>query len=469
MKPKIVVIGAGSYFFGRPVIWNVANSPVMRGGTLALVDTNPNTVKTMVGLAEKTFEAVGAPTRVVGTTDRREALVDADFVVLAFSDRNAYFRGVDCTIAEKYGVRMCSGDTIGPGGVFRALREIPTLLSIARDCEQICPSAWLLNFVNPSTVLGMTLMRHSSMRSFAMCDSLHEPYVRLRYLKEAGILPDSADSVPPEIEARLDFVIAGVNHLTWILRFTYDGRDMLPVLKEKLAARAAEERKAFGPTKSGEAGRTDDNTYSKAKYNAVYSLELMEIYGAYPACVGHTKEYVPFYQGIGVSPVDPEPLKVFDSIEREKAMADRMAETAAYAEGKKPIAEFLESGKGDHATDIIEAMWGDLGKSFYINTPNRGAVTNMADDAFLELRCDLDMHGPRPQPVGVMPRGLRGFQETVIDTHELTVEAAVSCDRDVLLRAFMSDPIIHNVSDARAMIAELLEAERDALDPRWYK
>ena len=142
--------------------------------------------------------------------------------------------------------------------------------------------------------------------------------------------------------------------------------------------------------------------------------------------------------------------------------------TEKIADGTIPIGEFFVKGRGDHATDIIESMWGNLGKKFYINSPNRGAVGNLPDDAFLELLCDLDMKGPCPRPVGDMPRGLLGLTQQVLDTHELTVEAAVSCDRRILLRALATDPLVNNLSDAKHIMAELLEAERDHLDRRWF-
>ena len=147
--PKVVVIGAGSYFFARPVIRNMVNSPVLRGGTLALVDTQPRVLETVMGVARRAAEATGAPLAIEGATDRNEVLPGADFVVLTFSDRNAYFRGVDSDISNRHGIRMCSADTIGPGGVFRALREIPIALEIAADVERLAPEAWVINFVNP--------------------------------------------------------------------------------------------------------------------------------------------------------------------------------------------------------------------------------------------------------------------------------------------------------------------------------
>ena len=113
-------------------------------------------------------------------------------------------------------------------------------------------------------------------------------------------------------------------------------------------------------------------------------------------------------------------------------------------------------------------MVGGLGKTFYINTHNAGAVTNMAADAYLELHCDVDMDGPKPHPVGEMPTGLRGMQRLVLDTHELTAEAVARCDHKLLRRAMMTDPIVNSIADADAVIRELLNAERDALPACWF-
>ncbi len=467
-RPKIVIIGAGSFFFGRPVIWNMATSKILRQGTLALVDTDPAVLKTMMTLARRVFDATETPAQLIGSTDRREVLQDADFVVLTFSERNAHYRGVDCAISQKHGIRMCSGDTIGPGGIFRALREVPRALDMARDTEKLAPYAWMINFVNPTSVLGIALMRYANVRSFAICDGLHEPHCRLRTLKAVGLLDQDAEQVPPEMEARLDLRVAGVNHFTWMTRFTYNGRDMMPVWRERLAEWAESEREQHRKLTDGQVG-SDNNAHAKARFNNVYSLQLMDIFGSYPDRIGHTKEYVPYFQSYGTAPVDPEPIMVFDAVERAQNMAVRWAETEQFARGGKSVDEFMSNGRSDHATDIIESMWGGLGKPFYVNTANRNAVTNMADDAFLELRCDLDLHGPRPQPVGKMPCGLLGLQQQVLDTHELTAQAAVTCDRDLLLRAMMTDPIVNNIADAEAIVKDLLEAECDILPDGWYE
>jgi len=455
--PKLTVIGAGSYFFGKPVIQKMATSKHMAGGTLALVDTDAKVLGVMMKLARRVLQHCKCGVKLIGNTDRRQVMGDSDFIVLTFSKRNAHYRGLDTQIAAKHGIRMCSSDTIGPGGIFRALREVPHVLAMAKDAARLAPDAWVVNFVNPTTVLGIALQRFAGdVKSFALCDGHHEPYNMLTWCKEVGILDESAEVVPPEVENKLDLAITGVNHCTWLLRFRYDGKDMLPALHRRLRQLVKEEKK-------------DIAEGSKSRFNRAYALQLFELYGAFPTAIGHTKEYVPFFQGYGVKPVRPEPVRLFDAEQRAREMAAAWEKTKQHANGKLSARHFLKNVTADHATDIIESMWGRLGKAFYINTFNRGAVTNLADDAFLELRCHVDMHGPRPLALGPMPRGLLALQQQVLDTHELTAQAAVTGDRALLRRAMLTDPICNNIPDADAVIKDLLAAQRDVLPKYWYK
>jgi len=455
--PKVTVIGAGSYFFGKPVIFKMATSEVMAGGTLALVDTNKQALATMLRLARRIFAKTKCRVKVIGDVDRRKVMGGSDFIVLTFSERNAHFRGLDTQIAARHGIRMCSSDTIGPGGIFRALREVPRALAMARDARRLAPDAWVINFVNPTTVLGIALRRYApEVRSFALCDGHHEPHFTLRWCKLLGILSEEAQTVPPEVQAKLDLAVGGVNHFTWILRFRYGGKNLMPALRRLLVKWSREEINSPGQR-------------SKSRYNATYGLQLFDLFGAYPDTTAHTKEYVPYFQGYGIRPPKPEPIALFDAEERASQMARAWEKTRQYASGKISAERFLKDVSSDHATDIIESMWGGLGKAFYINTANRGAVSNLPADAFLELRCDVDMRGPRPQPVGEMPRGILGLTHQILDTHELTAEAAVTGDRALLKRAMLTDPICNNIPDAEACIRQLLTAQRDALPDYWFR
>ncbi len=454
--PKVVIVGAGSLFFGRQAIWQMVHSEHLRGGTLALVDNQPAHLAKMAALARKVVEHHRAPLAVEASTDPREVLKGADFVVLSFADRSVKFRGIDCEVSETYGVRMCSGDTIGPGGVFRTLREFPHILRIAQDCRELCPDAWVINYINPTAANGIGLQKFiPEMKTFALCDGLHMPHVKKRYAARAGILGWD-DEMTPEVDRDFELVITGPNHFTWVLKARYKGKDVTGAIAENLRQEAATE------TDGGDRG-------AKAKFNASISHALYEAFGFIPACTGHTKEYVRFWQGLNTAPDPIPPLTLWETGDRYERHAKMWREVDEFVLETRPIGDYDSYVGPDHATDIIETMWGGLGKPFYINTPNRGAVTNLPDDAFLEMLCDVTMDGPVPRAVGEAPVGLRGLWQQVLDTHELSARAAVETDRDVLLRAMVCDPIVNSHVDARAIIDELLDRQRDALPAGWFE
>ncbi len=447
---------AGSLFFGRQAIWQMVHSPHLNTGTLGLVDTDKERLDKMARLAQMVVEQEKVPLKIVVSTDRTEVLDGADFVVLSFADHSVMFRGIDCEVSLKYGVRMCSGDTIGPGGIFRTMRELPVILDCARDVERLCPDAWVINYINPTAANGIGLMRHApNIKSFALCDGLHMPRIKRHYAIRAGII-DNDEQYTDDIDRRFDMRIAGVNHFTWMLKAAFDGKDAMPAIADFLRREGAKE------TDGGDTG-------AKARFNNLVGYELYRAFGKVPTCIGHTKEYVPFWQGKNVAPERIPPLAIWDTEERYRRHDHMWEQVDGFISGTTPIADYMGTFGPDHATDIIENMVADLKKPFYINTTNRGAVTNMADDAFLELLCDVDMEGPRPRAVGALPSGIHGMQRKVLDTHELTVEAAVSGDRDILRRAMLSDPMLTSIGDADAIIEELLEREREVLPGYWWK
>ncbi|MDF0599634.1 hypothetical protein P1J78_02710 [Psychromarinibacter sp. C21-152] len=454
--PKVVIIGAGSLFFGRQAIWQMVHSGHLNTGTLALVDTDKARLDKLERLARAVIEETGVALRLEASADRRAVLAGADFVVLSFARDTVRFRGLDTVVSEKYGIRMCSGDTIGPGGAFRAMRELPEIFACARDIRALCPEAWVINYINPAAVNGIALRRYApDLRSFALCDSLHMPHVKRAYAERAGLIAEGAP-LDAATDAAFDLRIAGVNHFTWVLIAAHDGRDVMPAIAESIRRRAATE------TDGGDTG-------AKALHNDAIGYQLYESFGVVPACVSHTKEYVRFWQGHGVMPTQVPALKLWETEDRYRRHQEMWDGIDAYLSGARPVAAFMEDFGPDHATDVIEAMWAGLDKPFYVNTENRGAVGNMADDAFLELLCDLDMEtGPVPRPVGDMPRGLRGMQEVVLDTHELTAEAVHEGSRDLLRRALLTDPLSNTIEDTEALIDALLDAERDAVPQHWF-
>lgn len=455
MKPKVVVIGAGSLFFGRQAIWQMVQSPHLNSGTLSLVDNNPQRMEKMGLLAQKVVAETDVDLHIQVASNWKDALPDADFVVLSFAADTVRYRGLDCEISEKYGIRMCSGDTIGPGGIFRAMRDLPLIMDCLADVERLCPDAWVINYINPSAVNGMAIARYApGVKSFALCDSLHMPHVKTRYAKWAGIIVDDADW-NAELDSAFDLRIAGVNHFTWMLRAEFQGRDVRAQISETLRRGVVTET-------------MDGDRSAKAIHNDAIGYQLYEIFGVIPVCVSHTKEYLRFYQGHGVL-LDAIPALSIWETDMRYARHDAMwRQVDDFITGALPIGQYMSTFGPDHATDIVENMVGGLGKPFFINTYNRGAVSNMADDAFLELLCDMGMDGPEPRPVGEMPRGIRGLQEQILDTHELTAEAIVRADYSLLRRAMMTDPLTNSIADADAILRELLAAQREALPDHWY-
>lgn len=452
--PKVVVIGAGSLFFGRQAIWQMVFSPHLNKGTLALVDTDSERLNKLARLAELVIADNGVPLALEASTKRKDVLSAADFVVLSFADRSVKFRGIDCEVSKEYGVRMCSGDTIGPGGIFRAMRELPVIFECAKDIESICPDAWVINYINPTTVHGIALRRYvPHLKSFALCDSHHMPHVKRRYAVRAGIIEDEGNYTD-KIDRAFDLQIAGVNHFTWMLKAEHMGRNVMPAIAESIRVDAISET-------------DEDGRGAKAKFNSAIGYALYQAFGCVPTCVAHTKEYLRFWQGRGKLAGPIPPLSIWETAPRYRLHADMWQQVDDFIAGKLPISDYITTLGADHATDIIENMVGGLGKPFYINTFNQGAVTNMADDAFLELLCDVGMDGPRPRPVGEMPRGLRGLQELVLDTHELTAEAVATCDPAVMRRAMLTDPLTSSMTDADAIIRQLLEAEKEVLPNCW--
>jgi len=451
--PKVVVLGAGSLFFGREAIWQMVSSAHLNKGTLGLVDTDPDRLDKMGRLAEMVRDHAAADLAIEASTERKDVLEDADFVVLSFAKDSVKYRDIDCKLSAKYGIRMCSGDTIGPGGIFRTLRELPEIMAAGKDIESLCGNAWVINYINPTAAMGVALRRYApNLKSFALCDGNRMPRVRRHNAVLAGIIDDEKDYTD-EIDAKFDLRIAGPNHFTWIIKAEYDGRDVLPAIAATVLEAAEPE---------------DPKAGSKQKYNSAICHALYEIYGAIPTATGHTKEYVRFWQGLGKTDEPIPPISLWDAPTRYKRHEAMWEQVDEFLSGSRPIGEYMSLFGPDHATDIIETMSSGQKRQYYINTANSGAVSNIADDRVLELLCEVSPSGPTPVAVGDAPPGIRGLWEQVLDSHELAAEAAFTGDRKILRRAMLTDPLVSSIADADALTGELLAAERDALPDCWF-
>lgn len=453
--PKVVIIGAASAFFGRQTICGMVTRPALRNGCLALADTDETKLRWMHSIAKRAVEATGGCLRIEASTDYRSLLKGADFVILAFAVEGVKLREVDSDISTRHGMVMCSGDTVGPGGIMRTLREVPRQAEILNEVRRQCPKAWVINWVNPTATMGIAMMRHfPDLKTLAICDGPHNPHFDDRLIIKAG-LAESPEEITDALRSRVLIRSTGVNHFNWLIEMRYDGEDMTPRIFEKLKSDSQEQHVA-----------ASEDT-KKALANRI-AYQLAKSLGYAPMCVWHTQEYLPFFQGHDIDKEEALTLAKWRVDVRWRWMNEGWDDMQALAEGRRPIRDFLENTKKDHASDIIEAMWAGLRKTFYINTPNNGAVTNMPNDAYLELLSLVNMHAVQPLSFGEIPRPLVGYIHRVLDEHELAVEAATTFSRKTLLQAFLASMVTVSIPDAENCMNELLEAQREYLPVEWF-
>jgi alpha-galactosidase len=454
--PKVVLIGAGSAFFGRQTIWSMVSKPALANGTLALVEPDTQKLGWLQKIARRAIAARKVPLKLQVSTDRKELLKGADFVTLAFANEGVELRGVDARISTRHGMIMCSADTIGPGGTMRTLREVPRQSKILKDVEKLCPEAWVINWVNPTAAMGIAMMRHfPHLKSLAICDGPHNPMFDDNLIVRAG-LADSAAEITDALRSRVRIRSGGVNHFNWLVEMTHEGRDVTERIKQKLRD-------------SSQAIHVANSESGKVELTNRIAAQLADAVGYVPMCIWHTQEYLPYFQGHDINKADALTIRPWSVEVRRQWMNACWTDMRHIASGKRPIDDFLAKTTADHASDIIEAMWAGLPKRFYINMPNGGAVPNMASDAFLELLCDVNMNQVRPLPFGPMPRPLTGYLQRVLDEHELAVEAAITHDRKTLRQAFLASMVAVSIPDVDACIADLLAAEKKYLPLAWVR
>ena len=434
--PKLVVIGAGSIFFTRSVAVGMCKDARYSGGTLCLVDLNPEMLDVMRRVCERIIEETGADLALEATTDRTEALPGADFVVLSFSIKGVDLRETETVVPLKYGVIQSSGDSTGPGGLFRSIRTIPAVLAVARDIEAICPEAWVFNYINPSTVVGAALNRCTNLKVLALCDGVMLPDKKLELMERVG--------VPPEAEAEVVMKIGGLNHFSWVTEFRHGEQDLMPRLLQSLKE-------------------------NPEQYSSRATEKLLEVFGVYSAIGGHMVEFLPYFQGRGLRPEESYVNQVFEIDERRKWMREFHEEIHAQADGREPIRKLIDETRPDLVVRIANSIIDDSGEVHYVNFPNRGHITNLPDGAVIELPARIYADRYEGEVFGEMPRVLRSWLLRVIDAQELTLEAALSGDRELLLQALAVDPLTVSIEDAKHIIDDLMAAEGEDVPAAWRR
>ncbi|HVL23189.1 MAG TPA: hypothetical protein VM450_03845 [Thermomicrobiales bacterium] len=437
---KIVIIGAGSTEFTPGLLADLVASPHLNTAEVALVDIDPWAVETMVRLAHRLNQERGTGLTISGTTDRREALPGADFVTTTIAAGGVRGWETDVRIPEHYGVYQTVGDSVGPGGVFRALRHVPEIVAIAKDMEELCPDAYLFNYTNPLSAIVRGVQKATSIRCAGLCHGvLHTRQVIARDLGYAT--------------EDVNVVFAGVNHLCWLIDVRHRGADVYPQLRAFL-------REGLSRPIPAEV----DDPYDAFQY---VSAMLTDLYGLFPSPGDrHVAEFFAHFLHMEEGRLKYGTQFGLDMTNRIFASKDTTREQLrAQADGLEPLdPELLEDAReGERLIHIIDAIVHDRHMpELAVNVRNDGLIANLPPWAIVEVPGQISGFGVRGIGVGELPEGIAAILRQRIYQQELTVDAALSGDRALAIQALLADPLMASVSveDAGAMLDEVQAAHR---------
>jgi len=429
-------MGAGSTVFAKNVLGDCMCAEALKGSTLALYDIDPerlNDSLTLLKNLNQTLKAAMTIKAFLGIRQRRTALQGADYVVNAVQI-GGYKPStvIDFNIPKKHGLLQTIGDTLGIGGIFRALRTIPVLLDFARDMEAVCPEAWMLNYANPMAMNMMGLLRGTHVHAVGLCHSVE------------GCAPNLLYHFRRKTK-KLQWKVAGINHQAWLLEITDDGRDLYPDIRT-----ACRRAKAAGALKID-----------------LVRLEMMMRFGYYiTESSEHSSEYFPWFikrrypeliKQFNI-PLDEYPRRCVSQIKNWKRMRRQLT-----ANKDQP-----HSRTGEYASYIMEAMETNQPFKFGGNVMNTGLITNLPAKACVEVPCLADRSGVTPCFIGDLPEPCAALNRTNINPQILTVEAVLTGRKDYVYQAALLDPHTGaelSIDDTIRMCDDLFKAHGNMIPP----
>ena len=425
--PKITFMGAGSTVFAKNVLGDSMCTPALEDSVIALYDIDPQRLKESELMLTAINNNLGNKAKIeayCGVENRKDALRGANYVV------NAVQVGlydpctiIDFEVPKKYGLRQTIADTLGIGGIFRALRTIPVMFDFARDMEEVCPNAWFLNYTNPMAMLTGSMLRYTPIKTVGLCHSVQVCASTL--MKHAGM----------EYDDTVQWKIAGINHQAWLLEITKNGEDLYPEIKRRCAQ-------------------------ITEKHGDMVRLEIMKRFGYYVTeSSEHNAEYMPFFikdkypeliERFNI-PLDEYPRRCVSQIERWEKQRDELT--------KDPHLSHTRSR--EYASRIMEAMETNQPFKFGGNVLNTGLITNLPQNACVEVACIADASGVTPTYVGDLPEQCAAMNRTNINVQLLAIQAAVTRKKDYIYQAAMMDPHCQSelsIDDIVALCDDLIEA-----------
>lgn len=435
---KITFIGAGSTVFTGNVIGDCIYTESLQHAEFALYDIDAKRLKEAKTLIDAINKGAGSPATVttyLGEAERKEALRDATFVVNAIQVGGYEPCTVtDFEIPKKYGLRQTIADTLGIGGIMRALRTIPVLESIARDMEEVCPDAWFLNYTNPMAMLTGYMQRYTKVKTIGMCHSVQVCSKRL--LKEL----DMED----KLEGRKE-LIAGINHMAWLLDIRdKEGNDLYPEIKKRALDKLNNDKECKDLVRFDYIRRLGYYCTESSEHNAEYNMFYIK--SKYP-------ELIDRYN----IPLDEYPRRCVKQINRWGATYGELT--------KSDTKEHTRSR--EYASHIMDAIVTDTPYQIGGNVLNTGhLIGNLPEEACVEVPCLVNGYGITPCHVGNLPTQLAAMNSMNVNVQLLTIEAAVTKQKEKIYQAAMMDPHTASelsVDDIIRMVDELIEAHGDWL------
>ena len=425
--PKITFMGAGSTVFAKNVLGDSMMTPALAESVIALYDIDAdrlNESKLMLDTINRNNGSKATIETYLGVENRKAALKGANYVVDAIQVGGYEPCTVtDFEIPKKYGLKQTIADTLGIGGIFRALRTIPVLFDFAKDMEEVCPDAWFLNYTNPMAMLSGAMQRYTGVKTVGLCHSVQVCCEGL--MKGLGM----------EYDDSVQWKVAGINHQAWLLEVTKDGVDLYPEIKRRAAARTEK--------------HTDMVRYEVMKRFGYYITESSE----------HNAEYMPYF----IKDKYPELIDRFNIPldEYPRRCIKQIADWAARRDELLKDPHLTHERSREYASYIMEAMETNKPFKFGGNVINNGLITNLPSNACVEVPCMVDKSGVVPTFVGALPEQCAAMNRTNINVQLLTIEAAVTRKKDYIYQAAMMDPHTAaelSIDDIVAMCDDLIAA-----------
>jgi len=460
-KAKIVCIGAGSYSFGVTTLVSLLRSKKLQGCDLILVDRNEAHLEVMLNLITWLNQAWESSMHISAYTHHRDALKDANFVINAIEvgPREALWES-DFRIPLKYGVRQPYAENSGPGGFAHAARNIMPVLDIARDMEVLCPDAWFINFTNPMQRICAAVHRHTKIKVIGLCHQLGAGYAMVGKAMAVDLgltVPEtftsthaspkySAGMMVTSLQAleKIKITAAGVNHFTWMLELhdRHTNKNLYPRFRECWEALP----EIFEPL----------------------TRRVFDAFGLFPIPGDeHLCEYLPWVSDPATHPWEKYELELYEWSQHSQSRQDNWAALENAAKRKQNPEGFIPP-YSEGALEVIENIFTDTNQIWEaLNIPNQGYISNLPQDAIVELPGFLSGKGSEGIRIGPLPDGIAELLRREITISHLNVDAVVNGDRKLALQTLLLDPVIRDIDVAKAILVDYLNTYREHLPTFW--